>query len=151
MTRIVRLTRHEASQGQIQALEDVYGDITIETINESLPGNSFEAVKRFDEMMIEVDVAEVVLPINLIESILKFSNFSKRGGLIIRAAMENRTIGDGEPCYEFKEYEVIEKVEVVTRPLAAKPPKEEYFEIVEHIHVPPKPTPSSPKKERLRW
>ena len=136
--KVVRLTRHAPSREQIEALGKVYPCLEIETIQETLPSNPFEAVKRFDELVDASMVVEVVLPINLIEAILKHSEFAKQQGILIRSVMVNRTIGDGEPNYDFERYEIIESVEVVTRPLVRPQPKE-------------KTVRPQPPKERVRW
>ena len=116
MTKILRLTRHEAEQGQLDALAMAFDVEKIETVSESLPANSREAVARFDELAKDYNVVEAVLPINLLEAVLKFSQFSKRGGMVIRAQM-NRELVDGQAVFKFDHYEVVKKVEIVTRPL----------------------------------
>ncbi len=116
--RIVRLTRHEAGETQLAELRRIFGkDATIEMVSETLPGNSREAVTRFDEIAAEADVVEAVLPVNLLEAVLKFSAFSKRGGLVVRAITERKLGGDGQATFVFQRYELVKKVEIVTEVL----------------------------------
>lgn len=118
MKKIVRLTRHEASETQLVELRRIFGeDADIITISETLPGNSREAVARFDEIAAEADVVEAVLPVNLLEAVLKFSAFSKRNGWVIRAITGRKLGEDGQVTFEFQHYELVEKVEVVTKVL----------------------------------
>lgn len=117
MIKIVRLTRHEVTPEQVSELNRIYGnDIEIVQVNESLPANSKDAVQRFDEISQNAHVVEAVLPVNLLEAILKFSQFVKLHGIIIRAKM-NREIVDGEAIFTFTGYERIIKVEIVTEDL----------------------------------
>lgn len=116
--RILRLTRHPASEKQLDELCRIFGeDADITMISETLPGNPREAVARFDEIAAEADVVEAVLPVNLLEAVLKFSRFSKRGGQVIRAATERQLGEDGQATFEFQHYELVRKVEVVTEVL----------------------------------
>lgn len=118
MRRIVRLTRHEASEVQLAELRRVFGgDADITMVSETLPGDPREAVARFDEIAAEADVAEVVLPVNLLEAVLKFSQFSKRGGQLIRAVTKRELGEDGQATFQFQHYELVKKVEVVTEVL----------------------------------
>lgn len=118
MSNIIRITRHEADEVQTAELRRIFGtDTTITTISESLPSDPKGAVARFDEIAISADIVEAVLPVNLLEAVLKFSNFSKRGGKIIRAVM-NRTLDEsGAATFVFNHYERVVKVEVVTEAL----------------------------------
>jgi len=117
MTHILRLTRHKAEDVQITELQKAFGEVEIEEVSETLPTIAREAVARFDELAAEAEVAEVVLPINLMESILKFSEFSKRGGTLLRSVMDRNVKVDGQAIFTFNHYEVIDKVEVVSHPL----------------------------------
>lgn len=116
--KIIRLTRHAATQEQIAALQAHFGgSVQIEEINQSLPSDPRGAVEAFDQISDSADVVEAVLPLNLLESVLKFSEFSKRGGVLIRAQML-RTVGeDGSVSFAFDHYEVVKKVEVLTERL----------------------------------
>jgi hypothetical protein len=86
---------------------------------ESLPSTPREAVAKFDEIAQQswADVAEVVLPINLLEAVLKHSQFAKNGGIIIRSVMEREIDDEGNATFTFSHYEIVRKVEVVTEPL----------------------------------
>jgi hypothetical protein len=117
--KIMRLTRHAVTAEQVEALEDAFGDVNIVNVPDTLPSTPREAVEAFDELTQQswADVAEVVLPINLLEAVLKHSQFVKNGGVIIRSVM-NRTVDDeGNATFTFSHYEKIVKVEVVTEPL----------------------------------
>ena len=116
--QVVRLTRHAASDTQLKELQRIFGDdIKVEQISESLPTDTREAVKRFDEIADGTDVVELVLPINLIEAILKFSDFSKNGGTLIRAITERSMDDEGNVTFSFSYYEKIIKVETITERL----------------------------------
>ena len=116
MVKIARLTRHAATFEQVAALR-VFGEISITNIPETLPSIPREAVEKFDELVGDASVVEVVLPINLVEAVLKFSRFCQDGGTLIRSVMINRQVEGEEPSYSFSHYEVIERVEIVTRRL----------------------------------
>ena len=121
MTRILRLTRHEASKDQLSELERIYGeDVEVEILNETLPQDSREAVARFDELVSEndADVVEAVLPVNLLQALLNYSSFChQEDGRIIRAQMDREVQEDGEAIFTFNHYEVVKKVEIVTEVL----------------------------------
>jgi hypothetical protein len=116
---IVRITRHDAEDVQSAELRRLFGeDAEVSLVNETLPSDSKAFVARFDEVAANADVVEAVLPPNLLEAALKFSQFSKRGGIIIRASM-NRVVDPttNESRFTFDHYEKIVKVEVVTERL----------------------------------
>lgn len=118
MAKIIRLTRHEPEQAQLSELDRIFGqDVTVLTVNETLPADSKAAVARFDELVAGVDVVEAVLPPNLLEGILKFSLFSKRGGQVIRAAMNRTVTADGSATFVFDHYERVVEVRIVTERL----------------------------------
>jgi len=117
MTKIIRITRHAAQPEQIEALENKFGEVEIEEVSKSLPSKPREAVDRFDELAADTDVVEAVLPTNLLEAILKHSDFADRGGTLIRAEMNREVDENGDATFRFDHYEVVEKVEIVTRPL----------------------------------
>lgn len=116
--RILRLTRHPASEKQLDELRRIFGeDADITIVSETLPADPREAVARFDEIAAEADVVEAVLPVNLLEAVLKFSAFSKRGGQIVRAVTK-RQLGEGDQvAFEFQHYELVRKVEVIAEVL----------------------------------
>lgn len=116
MATILRLTRHPASEAQLEELRRIFGeDADVVMVSESLPSDSREAVARFDKLVREheASVVEAVLPTNLLQALLKFSNFCKEGGRIIRAQM-NREVQGGEAVFTFDHYERVVKVEIVT-------------------------------------
>lgn len=116
--KIIRLTRHEASETQMKDLQRIFGpDIEVHQVSESLPPDTRGAVQRFDEIADGADIVEAVLSINLIEAILKFSEFSKRGGTLIRAITERNDDGAGNVTFDFLRYEKLIKVETVIEQL----------------------------------
>ncbi len=116
--KIVRLTRHEAGPEQLAELRRLFGEeAEIEMVSETLPSESKEAVTRFDQLSQGADVVEAVLPINLLEAVQKFSAFSKKGGLVIRAITERKLVEGGQATFAFSHYEKIVKVEVITERL----------------------------------
>ena len=114
---IIRLTRHAASSEQHAELARIFGEAEVTQVSESLPSDSREAVTRFDEIAADAAVVEAVLPINLIEAVLKFSDFAKRGGVIVRAITVRELDESGEATFTFSHYERILKVETVTEVL----------------------------------
>jgi hypothetical protein len=116
MMNIMRLTRHNLTGEQNMALTTAFGPIRTVTMNESLPSTPREAVARFDELTQQADVAEVVLPINLLQAVLQ-SEFVKNGGIIIRSVMDRTVDDEGNVTFTFSHYEIVRKVEVVTEPL----------------------------------
>ena len=119
--KALRLTRHEASEKQLNVLNSLFELETVDTISETLPSNSREAVARFDELANGYDIVEAVLPINLLEAILKFSEFSKRDGVLLRAVTNRNLNEDGSVTFEFDHYEKVVKVEIVTEDLYLPP------------------------------
>jgi hypothetical protein len=114
---IIRLTRHKASEAQLAELNRLFPRSKVEQVSETLPSNTREAVSRFDEIAKESDVAEVVLPVNLLESIIKFSEFCKSGGIVIRAITNRELDEGGNVTFTFDHYEQVIRVEVVTKRL----------------------------------
>jgi hypothetical protein len=104
---------------QEMALTTAFGSVNIATVNESLPSTPREAVEAFDDLAAQsyADVAEVVLPINLLEAILKHSQFVKNGGIIIRSVMGREIDGEGNATFTFSHYEKVKEVNIVTEPL----------------------------------
>ena len=116
--KIIRLTRHVAAKAQMQDLQRIFGpDIEVYQVAESLPPDSRGAVQRFDQIAEGADVVEAVLSLNLIEAILKFSEFSKRGGTLIRAITKRNADEAGNVTFEFLHYEKLIKIETVTERL----------------------------------
>jgi hypothetical protein len=121
MKKIMRLTRHFLTEDQLEALEDTYGEGKVNIVHEteSLPSSPREAVAKFDEMAAQsfADIAEVVLPVNLLEAVLKHSDFVKNGGIIIRSVMNRQVDSEGNATFTFSHYEKVKEVNIVTEPL----------------------------------
>jgi hypothetical protein len=120
--KIIRLTQHAASEEQVTELRRLFGqDIEIEQVSETLPSNPKEAVARFDEIAANAKIVEAVLPVNLYESLTKFSNFVKDGGTLMRVQGLDRQVEDGKATFVFvpgkSYYEQIVSVEIVTKRL----------------------------------
>jgi hypothetical protein len=49
--------------------------------------------------------------------VLRFSNFSKSGGSVIRSVMDRTVDEDGNATFTFSHYEVVKEVSIVTEPL----------------------------------
>lgn len=114
---ILRLTRHDAGAAQIAELTRIFGQVDVWQISETLPTNSREAVARFDELAKGFGVVEAVLPVNLLEAVLKFSQFCQKGGEIIKAVTERQLTEDGGVKFDFDHYVKMIKVEIVTERL----------------------------------
>ena len=115
---IVRLTRHEAEAAQMAELHRIYGDaMSVNQVSETLPMDARGAVVRFDEIAGEAKVVEAVLPVHLLEAVLKFSAFAKRGGQLIRAITARQVDAAGQATFVFVHYERVLKVEIVTEKL----------------------------------
>jgi len=112
---VLRLTRHEATPEQIAALRAYFGpDVRVTEVNENFPNTPKEAVARFDALAARYDAVEVVLPVGLLEAVLKFSFFTTNaGGQVFRAVME-REITDNGAVFAFSHYERVISVSVVT-------------------------------------
>ena len=116
--KVVRLTQHELQPKQDAELKRIFGeDVEIVQFDESLPTDSRKAVSRFDEITADADVAEAVLSVNLIEAMLKYSEFSRRGGQIIRSVMDRTQNAEGKVSFNFAHYEKVVKVETITERL----------------------------------
>jgi hypothetical protein len=118
MKKIMRLTRHAVTEEQVEALENAFGDVNVVHETESLPSNPREAVARFDEIAQQswADVAEVVLPINLLQAVLQ-SEFVKNGGIVIRSVMNRQVDSEGNATFTFSHYEKVKEVNIVTERL----------------------------------
>ena len=114
---VLRLTRHDASEKQISELNRIskkFGlhGADVENVSETLPPQPREAVQRFDGIVGDVPIVEAVLPINLMQAVLEHSEFSKRGGILLRAITE-RTLHDNEEVtFTFSHYEHIKAVKI---------------------------------------
>lgn len=116
--KVVRITRHEAEEAQISELQRIYGtEVEVVTINESMPTNSREFTVRFDELAADAIAVEAVLPLNLMEAALKFTQFCKSNGQIIRSVMNREVDDEGNAIFTFDHYERVMKVEIVTEAL----------------------------------
>lgn len=116
--KIIRLTRHAAAKAQMRDLQRIFGSgIEVYQVAASLPHDTHRAVQRFDEIADGADVVEIVLSIDLIEAILKFSEFSKRGGTLIRAITKRNNDGAGNVTFDFLHYEKLIKIETITERL----------------------------------
>ncbi len=116
--KVVRITRHEAEEAQISELQRIYGpEVEVVTINESMPTNSREFTARFDELAAGATAVEAVLPLNLMEAALKFTQFCKNKGQIIRSVMNREVDDEGNATFTFDHYERVLKVEIVTEAL----------------------------------
>ncbi len=115
--KILRLTRHDASTAQIAELTRIFGEVEVTKVSETLPASPREAVARFNQLTEGVDVVEAVLPVNLLEAVLKFSDFAKSGGMIIKAETERKLDDNGGVSFDFKHYIKMIKVEVVSEKL----------------------------------
>lgn len=111
--KMLRLTKHNTTHSQREEIKRIWGDIEVKMNSTILPSSSRHAVDVFDQLALNVDVAEVVLPINLIEAILNHSIFCRRGGILVKANM----IKKGADVFEFDYYEEIESIKVQSRRL----------------------------------
>lgn len=108
MAKILRLTRHSASDIQIAELKRIYGaDIEIVEISETVPGAA-----RVSELVEEqgADVLDAVLPVPILSEVI-----NPRTGVkipVIRASMNRELAEDGSVTFTFSHYEQVLKVEV---------------------------------------
>ena len=106
-TKIMRLTRHDASPAQRADLLRIFGDdAEIIKVNATLPDDPHEAVDYFDSLIDEheADVVEVVLPIRLLSAIFEYSQFQAVGGRIINAVTDRELLPSGRPVFTFNHY-----------------------------------------------
>ena len=115
--KVVRITRHEPQPKQVRELKRIFGDVNIETVSETLPTNPREFTERFDQIATNADVVEAVLPPTLLSAALRFSNFCKRGGVVVRAVMNRAVNNDGSVNFVFDHYERVLRVDIVTERL----------------------------------
>ena len=111
--KMIRLTRHDPVQGQLEEIKRIWGDIEVQMNYSVLSTNTRTAVETFDMIMRDADVAEIVLPINLTQAILNYSDFCKRGGILVKASMEKLDSGK----YSFDCYEQLINIQIETRKL----------------------------------
>jgi hypothetical protein len=111
--KILRITRHQATEEQIDALQSIFGaDIDID--EKSVTVNS---VRDFDNIVQGYDVVEAVLPVDLLAEIFATSHFiHARDGKLIRANMEREVTDDGV-VFTFSHYEHVKNVSLQIEPL----------------------------------
>ena len=115
--KLLRFTQHAASESQQAEIGKIWGaSIEVHQISRTLPESPKKAVEVFDQLAAGYDVVEVFLPINLLHAVLNFSEFSKQGKQIVRAAMSREQI-DGKVIFHFLHYEEIKEVNIVTERL----------------------------------
>lgn len=118
--KVLRLTRHPADETQLSALRAAAArllgtaedEIQVETVSAtvSTPDEVLELVRQHGAA-----VLEAVLPVGLLAGVVPL--LQKEGVPVIRAVM-NRQLGpDGAALFSFDHYELVEAVEVRTRPL----------------------------------
>ena len=117
MTNILRKTRHPATPEQLESFKLAFDVFIVEELSESLPRDPKEAVARFDELAADFGVVEAGLPIALQSAILKFSDFSKRGGILLRSVMDRELQEDGSAIFTFVEHRKVLEVKIVDIPL----------------------------------
>ena len=111
--KILRLTRHPASEEQLAELRRIFGsESEIVEISETVPGSA-----RVRELVEEhrATVLEAVLPLPVLAEII-----NPRTGVtipVIRAVMNRELKEDGTVVFNFSHYERILKIEVQTERL----------------------------------
>lgn len=111
--RVLRLTRHEASPEQVEALRCAFGkDLEIVQVSETVAGAA--AIKALVQAH-GADVLEAVLPLPLLAEVCD----PERGvGVpVIRAVMDREVLPDGSVAFRFRVYERVKRVVVDTEPL----------------------------------
>jgi len=118
MIRVVRLTRHPLQEGQREALlraaQELLGAEAIEVIEEAVTVSSAEEVVALVEQH-GAQLLEAVLPIGLLAQVVPA--LKARGVPVVRSVMERQLTEQGEAIFTFRGYELVERVEIVTRPL----------------------------------
>lgn len=113
MKKILRLTRHAASEAQKLELNRIYGEVEILEVSETVTGAA-----RVKELVEEAaaDVLEAVLPLPMLAEVL-----NPRAGIavpIIRSVMNRELVADGVTAtFTFSHFERLVKVEVITERL----------------------------------
>lgn len=111
--RVLRLTRHEASPEQVEALRRAFGeDVEVVQVSETVAG---AAVVKALVQAHGADVLEAVLPLPLLAEVCD----PERGvGVpVIRAVMDREVLPDGSVAFRFRAYERVKRVVVDTGPL----------------------------------
>jgi hypothetical protein len=112
--RVVRLTRHVASEEQLRELRRIYGeDVEVVEVSETVPN-----VGRVKEIVIEhgADVLEAVLPLPVIAEAV--NPHSGIGIPVIRAKMTRILDESGSNAtFTLSHYEQVERVVVETKRL----------------------------------
>lgn len=113
MEKILRLTRHPASEEQLVELKRIFGsDLEIVDISETVSGAA-----RVRELVEEngATVLEAVFPLPILAEVI-----NPRTGVtipVIRAVMDRELKEDGTAVFNFSHYERILKIEVQTERL----------------------------------
>lgn len=113
MIRVLRITRHAASEEQLAELKRIYGDIEVIQISENVDANRVRALVAEHKPQ----VLEAVLPMNIVAELT-----SGREPLpcpLIRAVMKRRFTDEAKTnaVFDFDHFERVIKVEVVSEPL----------------------------------
>ncbi len=113
MEKIIRLTRHPASEEQLVELRRIFGsESEIVEISETVPGSA-----RVRELVEEhsASVLEAVLPLPILAEVI-----NPRTGVtipVIRAVMNRELKEDSNAVFTFSHYEKVLKIEVQTERL----------------------------------
>ena len=120
--RIVRIIVNHDHLANRDELKRIFGQgVEVEEKLVGFVNDLKEAVAQFDQEVIDADVVEVtVMPISLLEAVLKFSSFAKGGGKLIRAVTEQIVHDEGwrfESVFYPLYYEEVQKIKYVARRL----------------------------------
>lgn len=113
MDKVLRITRHPASEDQLKELQRIFGaDVEIVEVSETVSGAArvAELVKEN-----EASVLEAVLPLPILAEVI-----NPRTGVtipVIRAVMNRELKEDGTATFTFSHYEKVLKIEVQTERL----------------------------------
>ncbi len=113
---ILRITRHSATTEQLAALNHLFGvNARVVEVDFRFSIDPRQAVQEFDRLAQEhqANVIEVVLPLHLLDAIMRYSQFVQGGGMIIRAIMDS----PAPDTFVFSHYEQVISVRVETRRL----------------------------------
>lgn len=128
MKKVIRITRHPADAPRIEALKAAFGD-DLTVVDDDVPYGA-DPVKAVVELLAkhgDVVAIEVVAPVPVLA---KLTSAKREFGnvLILRAEFKRGADGRaevvsqdpaGRDVFGFGHYDVVEKVEVKTRPLLA--------------------------------
>ncbi len=119
--RVLRLTRHPADAEQVEALRRGVASLLGCDPAVVEPVEISTTVERPEEVVtlvqeVGAQALEAVLPLGLLGAVVP--QLQRLGVPVLRAVMERQLHDDGTASYRFRHYEVVERVEVVTRPLA---------------------------------